>query len=160
MSSFFRPEVAPMFEKPQKSLAEGGSAAGGVGGSANAGSTSRLAEPETILVDDYDSGVGRDVTADDDATESEPEASSEPQQLSTDTEHTSLSLQFNPVDVKLLLLKQPWLDQQLVLLLSGLQGLESIVQSPVRAVHCLHLHSEDVGRRGAVGGKFAPTPGG
>eukprot|EP00961_Rhodomonas_salina_P032127 433002-Rhodomonas_salina.1 len=43
MSSFFRPEVAPMFEKPQKSRAEGGSAAGGVWGSANAGSASRLA---------------------------------------------------------------------------------------------------------------------
>eukprot|EP00961_Rhodomonas_salina_P171777 2316416-Rhodomonas_salina.1 len=68
MSSFFqvRCEVAPMFKKPQKS--KGGSAAGGVGGtqSANAGSTSRLAgaagrggaEPETILVDDYDAGVG------------------------------------------------------------------------------------------------------
>eukprot|EP00961_Rhodomonas_salina_P117558 1582374-Rhodomonas_salina.1 len=37
MSSFFRPEVASMFEKPQNILAAGQSAAGG-DGSTNAGS--------------------------------------------------------------------------------------------------------------------------
>eukprot|EP00961_Rhodomonas_salina_P117854 1586118-Rhodomonas_salina.1 len=63
MSSFFRPEVAPMFDKPQNSLAAGQSAAGGGDGSVNAGSVSVAAsgatgagdvEPETVVVVDDD----------------------------------------------------------------------------------------------------------
>ena len=82
MSSFFRPEVTPMFEKPQNSLAAGQSAAGGVDGSANAGSGSVAAsgaagagdgEPETVVVVDDDGVDGGDATQDQDATESENE---------------------------------------------------------------------------------------
>eukprot|EP00961_Rhodomonas_salina_P052666 706105-Rhodomonas_salina.2 len=94
MSSFFQPEVSPMFQKPHSSRGAGGSAEAGVAG---------------------------DVTADNDATESEPEALSEQPQSSAPWNWLH------------------WLDGELVPLLSCLQGLECrIARAPARAVHRLH----------------------
>eukprot|EP00961_Rhodomonas_salina_P209235 2824194-Rhodomonas_salina.1 len=94
MSSFFRPEVAPLFQKPQNSRAAGQSAAGGVEGSANevSGSVAASAagaaggEQETVMVVDDDGVDGGDAREDEDATESENETTDQPQS-STDTEH-------------------------------------------------------------------------
>eukprot|EP00961_Rhodomonas_salina_P107842 1452124-Rhodomonas_salina.1 len=120
MSSFFQPQVSPMFQKPQSSRGAGGSAEAGVGGSANADRGSAAAsglagaagrggaESETIVVVDDDAGVAGDVTGDAEATESEPDASSEQQQSSTDTEANCLHKKEPCTEVKLLLLTRPW----------------------------------------------------
>eukprot|EP00961_Rhodomonas_salina_P169424 2282669-Rhodomonas_salina.1 len=68
-------------------------------------------------------------------------------------------------EVKLLLLTRPWLDRQLIPLLSGLQGLESIARSPARAVHPGRLHrlrlceEARLGAEGLWAGIFSRPPG-